>query len=202
MLQSSEKEDYLLRKERQIPEVLIQQDNQSCLICCLLMNYSLLTGKGINFRRTEKELFCESFGLYRCSYALSHLAAFTRRFNDVCATLWIDPSTYVEELSKQNQDKRISIQSQKINTQWVAERLEATDQPILLLVDAFHLGRDAHMLHWIYVHSCHPEAGFGIVDTGYGKERAIKVEELEHCLYGLKYQMNWLPEAISLRTVN
>lgn len=187
-------------EERAPREILKQQDNQTCLTCCLLMNYRDLTGEDIDSKKLERKLYEKAFGLYPESFVLAHLAAFIRHFEDIKATLWVDFPEYAEELSKKNQEERIDIRHQQIDAQWIRERLE-TGLPLLVYVDAIYFWRPVRMPHFLYVVSYQPEEGFSIIDTGYGKEfNKIKKERLANGISGLE-QMQWSPVAITLENI-
>jgi len=187
----------MVEGERRLTEVLKQQDGQTCLICCLLMNYSHLTKEAIDSRRTEEELHHSAFGLYPEYPPLSQLAAFIRGFEGIEAKMLIDSPEFARYLHKLNREKTIKIVQQEINPQWVMTQLQATGQSVLVFIDYFYLGYPAHTPHWLEVLSCQ-EGSFEVADSGVGSLRSISKKMLGDSIGGLKYVMLWSPAAIIL----
>lgn len=178
-------------------EVLKQRDGQTCLFCCLLMNYGLLAGKPVDSGCWEKELHHQAFGLYPEYTPLSQLAVFIRKFEGVEAEMSIDSPTFTDYIQRLNREERIKIVHHEIDSQWITTQLQEIRQPVLVFVDYFYLGYPAHTPHWILVLSCQDE-GFEIVDSGIGETRIIDKKVLKDCIGGLKYVMLWSPAAITL----
>lgn len=179
-------------------EILQQQDNQTCLSCCLLMHYSaLFPDRAIDYAETERELHSSSFGLYPKYYALTHTAAFVRKFPEVSVSIFVDNDDFAKYLRTINKEERINIQPQTVSLEWVRGVL--TDKPLILYTDALYLqGGTVHMPHFVYAFSDH-QGVMKIADPAFGRLREIPDKELEDGIIGLKYQMLWSPIALSVQ---
>lgn len=176
-------------------EILQQQDNQTCMPCCLLMWYSQeFPDEKIDFKKQEMKLDIASFGLYREYYALAHTAAFTRMFPNVGITIYVDNQDFTKQLSILNKEERIKVIYRRVTTQWL--KREISKNPVILSVDSYYLkGATVHIPHYIYLFQGE-QGNTQTVDPAYGEVRSISDKELEDGFVGLKYHMLWSPIVI------
>jgi len=176
-------------------EILTQRDNQTCLLCCLLMARSALFGENLNFYSLEKELYHSSFGLYPSNFMLGRCAAFTQRFPDIQLDISIDNEELTNDLRELSKEPSIQFYHQEITANWIMESLSR--RPMTVYVDQLHLGGDVHSPHFIYLYK-NDENVLNMVDPAFGQDKILQPETLHHALMGLKYQMLWSPLVIAM----
>lgn len=177
-------------------DILKQTDGQTCLPICLLMGYSVLhPEKKLAFKRLERSLHRNSFGLYREYYALAHVVAFTRMFDDVLINMEVDNQQFTQELQTMNKEEHVVINYQPIKVNWIAERVKR--KQVILYGDSFFLDGVAHVPHFIYVFE-EDNGEFQIINPWDGKVWTINASILEDFVNGFKYAMNWSPLAITM----
>lgn len=176
-------------------EILTQRDNQTCLLCCLLMAYSTISEEKIDFYSVEEKLYHASFGLYPSNFMLGRCAAFTRQFSDVKLDISIDNQGLTNHLRELNKEPSINLIYKEITADAIIPSL--SHQPLIAYVDQLHLGIDVHAPHFIYLYK-NSASKLHMVDPAVGEDRNLQTQTLQHAILGLKYQMLWSPLVIAM----
>lgn len=177
------------------PVPLRQSDNQSCLTCCFLIYYSaLFPGEEMDFSGLEKELYLNSFGLYRDYYPLAQAASFTRKLANIKVEMFVDSQQFAKHLRSYNQEERVKVKRRRIDASTVLQQTKKS--PLILQVDALYLTDGAafssHAPHYIYLFRP-TNNQISMVDPWIGKIENSPQKKITDSLSGLKYVMLWSP---------
>lgn len=174
-------------------EILRQTDANSCLACSLIFVAEKITGQRFS-GDDERQLYLDSFGRCRESFALSYLLAFKERSPDLEITMIVDNESYRKYLEGLSGGK-IQIKAKPITMELIKD--EALDGPLVVFVDRYFFDYEIHIPHYVVVEN--QNGNFLVSDPWQGEIISRTPLQLQETIFGVKYILGWAPTIVKIR---
>lgn len=179
-------------------KILKQTDANTCLACVFLYVVEWLSGQKFS-SEDEQQLYSDSFGKCRESFALSYTLAFVERFPNFKVKITTNNEFfggYLKKLLPENQQTQVKIETFPITLELI--RKKVAENPLILMVDKYFLDHEIHIPHYIVVIAQEGE-NFFISDPWEGKNISVSSTQLQEAIFGAKNYLFWAPIAIEVK---